>query len=53
MEAKEGESCTRRIWVAGFQHVTARPRLARVLKLTNHYLFNFPFFFQAAVNRGY
>jgi hypothetical protein len=33
--ANEDESSTRRVWAAGFQHVTARSRLARVLKLTN------------------
>ena len=32
---KEDESSTGRIWAAGFHHVTARSRLARVLKLTN------------------
>jgi hypothetical protein len=33
--AKEDESSTGRVWAAGFHHVTARSRLARVLKLTN------------------
>ena len=28
-------SDTGRVWAAGFHHVTARSRLARVLKLTN------------------
>jgi hypothetical protein len=32
---KEDESSTGRVWAAGFQHVTARSRLAGVLKLTN------------------
>ena len=32
---KDEESSTRRIWAAGFHHVTARSRLARVLKLMN------------------
>jgi len=32
---KEDESSTWRVWAAGFHHVTARSRLARVLKLTN------------------
>jgi hypothetical protein len=41
--AKEDESRTERIWAAGFHHVTARSRLARVLKLMNH-LFKFPIF---------
>ena len=34
--AKEDESSTGRIWAAGFRHVTARFRLARVFKLTNN-----------------
>jgi hypothetical protein len=29
---KENESSTGRVWAAGFHHVTARSRLARVLK---------------------
>jgi hypothetical protein len=33
--AKEDESSTGRIWAAGFHHVTARFRLALVLKLMN------------------
>jgi uncharacterized protein YifE (UPF0438 family) len=41
---KEDESSIGRVWAAGFHHVTARSRLARVLKLTNR-LFNFPNFF--------
>jgi len=32
---KEDESSTGRVWAAGFYHVTARSRLARVLKLMN------------------
>ena len=32
---EEDESSTGRVWAAGFHHVTARSRLARVLKLTN------------------
>jgi hypothetical protein len=31
--AKEDESSTGRVWAAGFHHVTARSRLAAVLKL--------------------
>jgi hypothetical protein len=34
--AKEDESSTGRVWVAGFHHVKARSRLASVLKLMNH-----------------
>jgi hypothetical protein len=42
-----GEACVRgqrkistgRVWAAGFHHVTARSRLARVFKLTNHLIF--------------
>jgi hypothetical protein len=33
--AKEDESSTGRVWVAGFHHVTALSRLVRVLKLIN------------------
>jgi hypothetical protein len=33
MGTKEVESSTGRIWAAGFHHVTAHSRLARVLKL--------------------
>jgi hypothetical protein len=33
--AKEDESSTGRVWAAGFHHVTARSRLAGVLKLRN------------------
>jgi hypothetical protein len=33
--ANEGESSIGRIWAAGFHHVMARSRLARVLKLMN------------------
>ena len=33
MGTKEDESSTGRVWAAGFHHVTARSRLARVLKL--------------------
>jgi hypothetical protein len=50
--AMEDESSTGRVWAAGFHHVTARSRLACVLKLINR-LFNFPIFFRAAVRRGY
>ena len=35
MGTKEDESSTGRVWTAGFHRVTARSRLARVLKLTN------------------
>ena len=30
---KEDESSTGRVWAAGFHHVKARSRLARILKL--------------------
>jgi hypothetical protein len=51
---KEDESSTGRVWAAVFHHVTARSRLARVLKLMNRSFFLiFKFFVQAAVNRGY
>ena len=32
---KEDESSTGRVWAAGFHHVTAHSRLARVLKIMN------------------
>jgi hypothetical protein len=49
---KEDGSSTGRFWAAGFQHVTARSRLARVLKLLNPYFLNFfQNVFRAAVNR--
>ena len=32
---KEDESSTGRVWAAGFHHVTARSRLARVLQPMN------------------
>jgi hypothetical protein len=35
MGAKEDESSNGRVRAAGFYHVTARSRFARVLKLTN------------------
>jgi hypothetical protein len=43
--AKEDESSTGRVWAAGVHHVTARSRLARILKLMNRSKFNFQFFF--------
>ena len=33
--AKEDESSTGRVWTAGFHHVTARSRLAHIMKLMN------------------
>jgi hypothetical protein len=33
--AKEDESSTEHVWGAGFHHVTARSRLAQILKLMN------------------
>jgi hypothetical protein len=33
--AKKDESKSGRVWAAGFHHVTARSRLAGVLKITN------------------
>jgi hypothetical protein len=36
MGGKEVESSTGRVWAAGFHHVTARYRLAGVLKFMNH-----------------
>jgi len=37
--AKKDELSTGRVWAAGFHHITARSRLARVLKLTNRLFF--------------
>ena len=34
-ETNEDEANTGRVWAAGFHHVTARSRLARILKLIN------------------
>ena len=42
---KEDESNTGSIWAAGVHHVTARSRLARVLKLTNSLFLQFSKFF--------
>jgi hypothetical protein len=36
--AKEDESSTGHVWAAGCQYVTARSRLAQVLKLMKHLL---------------
>jgi hypothetical protein len=42
---KEDESSTGRDWAAGFHHVTARSRLARVLKLINRLFIWFYIYF--------
>jgi hypothetical protein len=44
MGTKEDESSTVLVGAAGFHSVMARSRLARVLKLMNHFFFNFQFF---------
>jgi hypothetical protein len=44
--AKEGGSSTGRVWVPGFHRVTARSRLARVLKHINRLFVNFQNVFQ-------
>jgi len=36
---KEDESSTGRVWAAGYHHVTARSRLARVLKIMKRFSF--------------
>jgi hypothetical protein len=51
--AKEGELSTERVWAAGFHHVAASSRLAGVGNERTIYLFNFPNFGEAAMNRGY
>jgi hypothetical protein len=43
--AEKDESSTRRVWAAGFHHVTARTRLARVLELMNCLFLKFFTFF--------
>jgi hypothetical protein len=46
MGTEEDESSTGSVVAAGFQRVTARSRLARVLKLTNRFIsLFFQFFF--------
>jgi hypothetical protein len=47
METKEDESSNGCVSATGFHHVTARSRLARILKLMNHF-FNFQIFFFGA-----
>jgi hypothetical protein len=49
---KEDESSTGRVWAAGFQHVTARSRLAGVLKIMDLPFNEFSIFFRATENRG-
>jgi hypothetical protein len=39
------ESSVGRVWAAGFHHVTAHSRLARVLKLMNRLFLQFSYFF--------
>jgi hypothetical protein len=41
---KEDESINRRVWAVEIHHVTARSRLARVLKLMSVYFFEFQLF---------
>jgi hypothetical protein len=50
--AKEDESITRHVWAAEVYHVTARSRLASVLKLINCLFIEFSNFLGTAVNRG-
>jgi hypothetical protein len=47
--AKEDESSTERVWPAGFHRVTARSRLAGVLKLTNRLFLQFSVYFSGRV----
>jgi hypothetical protein len=47
---KENESSHGRVWAAGFHYVTARSRLARVLKIGNPLFLSFSYvYFSAAV----
>jgi hypothetical protein len=50
MGTKEDKASTGRVWATRFHNVTARFRLACVLKLMNHL---FKFFSRDAVNREY
>jgi hypothetical protein len=50
---KKDELSTGRVCAAGFHHVTARYRLARLLKLVNRLFIQFSNFFGAAVNGEY
>ena len=45
MGTKEDEASTGRVWAAGFHHVTARSRLAHVLKRMNRLFLQFSKFF--------
>ena len=47
---KGDESSTGRVWAAGFHHVTARSRLARILKLNGRFI---SVIFQFFPRRGY
>jgi hypothetical protein len=49
---KEDGSSTGCIWAAGFNHVTTRSHMARILKLMNCLFLNFQISFWAAVNHG-
>jgi hypothetical protein len=49
---EEDESSTERVCTAVYHHVTARSRLARVLKVMNRLFIHLPIFLQIAVNRG-
>jgi len=44
METKRDELRAGRVWAAGFHHVRARSRLARVLKLMNRLFLQFSIF---------
>jgi hypothetical protein len=49
---KEDESRIGLVWAVGFHHVTARSRLAGVLKFMKFISLIFQFFFRVAVTRG-
>jgi hypothetical protein len=49
---KEDETSTRHVWAARIHYVTARSRLARVLKLMNRLFIQFLIFFRTELNRG-
>jgi hypothetical protein len=51
--SKEDESSSIRVRAAGFRNVTARSRLARLLKIVEPFISSISIFFRAAINRGY
>jgi hypothetical protein len=52
MGTKKDKSSTGRVWAAEFHRVTARSRVARVLKIMTGLFIFVNFFVRAAVNHG-